>query len=127
MVGPQLGCAALSGGHGPHLQRRNGIYHLRLRVPDELRLRVGLREIRRSLQTYSDSKARLLAAIYVPRVRSAIEMLKAGEFSRENAQRLIRGCFVALPTARPVELQTAAPTPAARRAVPKPCFRIGPS
>lgn len=29
----------MSGGHVPHLQRRNGVYHLRVRVPDDLKLR----------------------------------------------------------------------------------------
>jgi len=93
MVGLVVGCAALSRTHAPHLQRRNGIYHLRLRVPDELRLRVGMLEITRSLQTYSFERARLLAAIYLPRVRRALEMMKCEEFSRDAAQKLVRGVF----------------------------------
>lgn len=92
-MGLRSGCAALSGTHAPHLQRRNGIFHLRLRVPEELRLRIGLCEVKRSLRTYSDSKARLLAAIYVPRVRGAFEMLRAKEFSREHAHQIVREVF----------------------------------
>lgn len=55
------GAAALSGSRTPHLQRRQGTYHLRVRVPDELRLRVGLLEVRRSLRVHTLSEARPLA------------------------------------------------------------------
>lgn len=92
-MGLCLGCAALSGSHAPHLQRRNGIFHLRVRVPDDLRRRIGLREIKRSLLTYSSTKARLLVAIYVPRLRRTFEMVRADEFSREDAQSLVRKSF----------------------------------
>jgi hypothetical protein len=47
LVGPRLDCAAMSGSRGPHLERRNGIYHLRVRVPNDVRLRVDLLEVRR--------------------------------------------------------------------------------
>jgi integrase len=88
-----LGSAALSGSHTPHLQRRNGIFHLRLRVPDELRQRVGLVEVRRSLQTYSQDRARLLAAIFVPRVREVFHMANVEFLSRDRTRALIVGCF----------------------------------
>ena len=93
MVGPRLGHAAVSGSHVPHLQRRNGIYHLRLRVPDELRLRVGMLEVTRSLRTSVPTRARLLAAIFGPRVMEAFGMIKSGEFSRDDARQLVCSCF----------------------------------
>jgi integrase len=96
MVGLRLGYSALSGSRTPHLQRRNGIFHLRVRVPQELRLRIGLREVRRSLHTYSGTKARLLVAIYVPRLRRTFDMLETGNVTREHVQSRIRNCFTDL-------------------------------
>lgn len=88
-----MGRAAVSGCHGPHLQKRNGIYHLRLRVPGELRLRMTVGEVRRSLHTYSITQARLLAAIYIPRVKKVFEMVNSKELSREDTTALVRACF----------------------------------
>ena len=93
MVGPRLGRAAVSGSHVPHLQRRDGIYHLRVRVPDGLRLRVGMLEVTRSLRTSVPTRARLLAAIYGPRVMEAFGVIKSGEFSKDDARQLVRSCF----------------------------------
>jgi len=56
-----MGRAANSGSRVPHLQRRHGTFHLRVRVPDDLRLRVGLREVRRSLHVHTFAEARPLA------------------------------------------------------------------
>jgi hypothetical protein len=83
----------MSGRHAPHLQRRNGIFYLRVRVPDELKLRIGMLEVRRSLKTYAPARARLLAAIYVPRVMEAFEMLRANEFTRDDARAFVLACF----------------------------------
>lgn len=83
----------MSGSHVPHLQRRNGIYHLRVRVPDDLKLRVGMLEVTRSLRTYRPSRARLLAAIYVPQLMEAFRMLRASEFSRDDARAFVLACF----------------------------------
>jgi integrase len=93
MVGPCLGCAAMSGTHAPHLQRRSGIFYLRVRVPDDLKLRVGMLEVRRSLQTYAPTKARLLAAIYAPRVMEVFRMLRANDFTRDDARAFVLTCF----------------------------------
>ena len=93
MVGPCLGCAAVSGTHAPHLQRRSGIFYLRVRVPFDLKLRVGMLEVRRSLQTYSPARARLLAAIYAPRVMEAFRMVRAREFTRDDAKAFVLACF----------------------------------
>lgn len=79
----------MSGSHVPHLQRRNGIYHLRVRVPNELRLRVGMLEVTRSLKTPVLQKARLFAAIFGPRVMEAFAMIKSGDFSRDDARQLV--------------------------------------
>src|SRR4051812_8948208 len=83
----------MSGCHVPHLQCRNGIYHLRVRVPDDLKLRVGMLEVTRSLRTYQPSRARLLAAIYVPQLMEAFAMVRANEFSRDDARALVVSCF----------------------------------
>lgn len=88
-----MGLAAVSGRQAPHLQRRSGIYHLRLRVPDELRRRIGLAEVKRSLHTYAIDEARLLAAIYVPRVKRVLQMVDAENLSREETRSLILNCF----------------------------------
>ena len=93
LVGPVLGPAAVSGSQASHLQRRNGVYHLRLRVPDGLRLRLGMVEVKRSLQTYSSERARLLAAICVPRLRKVFSMVDGSDFSREHLRGLVQGCF----------------------------------
>jgi hypothetical protein len=50
----------VSGSRVPHLQRRQGTYHLRVRVPDDLRLRIGLHEVRRSLRVHTLTEARPL-------------------------------------------------------------------
>lgn len=83
----------MSGTHAPHLQRRNGIFHLRVRVPDDLKLRVGKLEVRRSFQTYAPARARLLAAIYVPRVMEAFRMIRTQDFTRSDAKALVLSCF----------------------------------
>jgi integrase len=83
----------VSGRYAPHLQRRNGIFHLRLRVPDELRLRIGLREVRQTLRTHSATRATLLASIYIPRVREVFEVLRTEDFTKEYAQELLRSRF----------------------------------
>lgn len=93
MVGPQLGRTGMTGGYGPHLQRRNGIFHFRMRVPEALQLRVGLVEVRKSLRTYNPSEARLLAAKCAVRVTEAFEMIKAAEFSKEDGRRLVEAVF----------------------------------
>lgn len=92
-MGSALGCAAVSGRHAPHLQRRSGIFHLRLRVPDALKVRVGMVEVRRSLQTYSPERARFLVAIYVPRLRKRFQVVYTGSYSREQARSLVLSCF----------------------------------
>lgn len=95
-MGLCLGCTALSGRYAPHLQRRNGIFHLRVRVPDELRLRIGLREVRRTLRTHSPTRASFLASIYVPRVREVFEMLRTKDFTKEHALVMLRSRFADL-------------------------------
>lgn len=60
-----------------HLHRRNGIFHLRVRVPDVVRLKLGMCEIHKSLKTYDRARARLLAAALVPRVQEVFQMAAA--------------------------------------------------
>ena len=92
-MGPRLGRTGMTGGYGPHLQRRNGIFHFRMRVPEALRLRVGLVEVRKSLGTYAPSKARLFAAQCALRVTEAFKVIKVSELTREDARRLVQRAF----------------------------------
>lgn len=93
MVGPQLGCAAVSGVRAQHLQLRSGIFHLRVRVPDDIRSLVGLTEVRRSLRTFQPARARVLAAVYAARVFEVFEMARTTELSREQVRGLMANLF----------------------------------
>lgn len=83
----------MSGSRGPHLQRRNGVFHLRMRVPDAVRQQLGLREVRRSLQTYHNRRAQTLAAICVARLREAFDMILSKELSQAQARQIVVSCF----------------------------------
>lgn len=83
----------MSGGRAQHLQRRSGIFHLRIRVPDDLRSLVGLKEVRRSLHTYQLSRARILAAVCAARVFEVFAMLRAKELSKDQICVLICNLF----------------------------------
>ena len=63
-----------------HLHRRQGIYYLRLRVPDELRPIIGKREIKRSLKTADPSEAKR---------RIALERFKAHAELDEARRKLV--------------------------------------
>lgn len=85
----------MSGRRPPHLQRRNGVYHLRMRVPDRLRERVGRLEVRKSLRTYSPSLARELAATVSARLREAFMTIEEDtNVTPEKARELMHACFV---------------------------------
>lgn len=83
----------MSGSRPQHLQRRAGTYHLRVRVPADLRVRLGLREIRRSLRVHSLDQARPLALKYAARLTEVFEMIRAQDLTRLQAQRLSQACF----------------------------------
>ncbi len=84
----------MSGVRAPHLQRRDGIYHLRIRVPDAIRPQVGKTELVRSLRTCSLRKARPLAALLTALVMEAFEMIKLNEMTTHEARKLVQDCFV---------------------------------
>ncbi|MFK7842384.1 MAG: DUF6538 domain-containing protein [Sphingorhabdus sp.] len=78
----------------PHLQRRNGIYHLRMRVPDRLRKRVGQLEISKSLGTYSSVLARQLEASIVARIQETFVVIEeSSTICPKMARQLIQACF----------------------------------
>ena len=82
---------------GPtYIQRRSGIYHLRVRVPDDLRARVGLLEVRRSLGVYNLPKARKLALTYSARVLEVFEMVRSMPIPKDAIRSLIQDRFVDL-------------------------------
>lgn len=93
-----MGRAAHSGARVPHLQRRQGTYHLRVRVPDDLRVRIGLREVRRSLRVHTFAEARPLALTYAARVLEVFQVTRAADLSRQEIVDLIRTCFADLAT-----------------------------
>ena len=80
----------------PHLQRRNGVFHLRVRVPDRLKVRVGMLEVRRSLHVYSLAQARPLALRYAARVMEVFELAQSDTLSTADIKRMMVGCFVGL-------------------------------
>ena len=81
----------MSGSRPQHLQLRCGTYHLRVRVPDELRVRVGLLEIRRSLRVHTLTRARPLALKYGARVMEIFQVVRSRNVSKEVVQALIGG------------------------------------
>jgi hypothetical protein len=84
----------MSGIRAPHLKRRNGIFYLRVRVPDRLRDRIGRQEVCKSLQTYSPRLARSLAASVSAKVMETFAMID--EFTNvtpDQARELIQACF----------------------------------
>lgn len=86
----------MSGSHVPHLQYRQGTYHLRMRVPDDLRSRVGMSEVTRSLRTGSFSKANRLVTRYAARLKETFEVLNQANYTKERARSLIQACFADL-------------------------------
>lgn len=96
----------MSGSRAQHLQRRSGIFHLRIRVPADIRSLVGLTEVRRSLHTYQSSRARILAAVCAARVFEMFKMVRTKELSKDQ----VRGLVCNLMTAMEREVEGAAAT-----------------
>jgi hypothetical protein len=71
----------MSGSRPQHLQLRHGTFHLRLRVPDDLKALVGLSEVRRSLNAHTLSVARPLALKYAARLMETFDMLREQNLS----------------------------------------------
>ncbi len=83
----------MSGTHAPHLQRRNGIYHLRMRIPGRLRHRVERMEVNRSLKTYSSVIARNLAAKVSAQVQETFIVIeKNTQLTPADARNLLQHC-----------------------------------
>lgn len=91
--GRAVGDAVLSGSRLPYLERRNGTCNLRVRVPDRLKLRVGLLEVRRFLRIYSAGTARLLAVQLIAQVQEIFRMAEAQALTKDEIRRLIDRCF----------------------------------
>ena len=90
----------LRGIRHPYLESRNGIWTLRVRVPPDVQLRVGLREFRRSLRTDSFRKARQFAAHHVAQLQELFEMARDQELTGDQIATIARRTFAAL-DARP--------------------------
>lgn len=83
----------MSGVLAPHLQRREGVYYLRVRVPDVIRPLVGKTEIVRSMRTGLLREARLRAALLTALVLETFDMIKTTEMTNAEARSLIQQCF----------------------------------
>lgn len=79
-----------------HLLCRNGVFYLRVRVPNHLKERVGSSEVRRSLHVHHPRTARRLALKYSARVFEAFDMLSCTPLTKDQARRLVEGCFADL-------------------------------
>jgi integrase len=86
----------MSGSRPQHLQRRIGTFHLRVRVPNDLRARVGLLEVRRSLRVHTLAEARPLALALAARVLEIFDVLKQVTLSKEDSRALIDAAFADL-------------------------------
>ena len=67
----------MSGVRSRHLERRCGIYGVRVRVPDDIRPVIGLVEVRRSLRTSDLLRARAQSALIAVRLFEVFEMIRA--------------------------------------------------
>lgn len=83
----------MSGRYGPHLCRRNGIFHFVMKVPAPIKQQFGLSEISRSLRTYSKFEARIAAVHAAARLKRIWIMLQNTEFSREVGLQIINQVF----------------------------------
>lgn len=81
-----------------HLHRRNGIFHLRVRVPDVIRCKLGMCEVHRSLKTYDKARARLLAAVLVQQVQEVFRMAATTTMDRVQLTALLHSHFEQLAT-----------------------------
>lgn len=79
----------MSGSRAQHLQRRSGIFHLRIRVPADIQSLVGLTEVRRSLRTYQSFRAKALAAVCAARVFEMFAMVRTKELSKDQVRGLL--------------------------------------
>jgi hypothetical protein len=64
-----------------------------MRVPDAVRLKLGMCEVHRSLKTYNQAKARLLAAFVVPRVQEVFRMAMIPTLDRLQLTALLQSHF----------------------------------
>lgn len=83
----------MSGVRVPHLQCRNGIYHLRVRVPACVQPKLGLREVRRSLGSCGFVRAKALVPTYVHRVKGVFGVIQNTNVTKEQARVLVQACF----------------------------------
>lgn len=90
----------MSGARVPHTQLRNGIYHFRMRVPDELRPLVGVREVRRSLKTGSKLHAYRLATRLAGATAMVFDMIRLHPRNASDVQEIARACFARLAVAQ---------------------------
>lgn len=81
----------------PFLQRRSGIFYVRVRVPDDVQERLGLVEVRRSLGPMRFHEARLLALQLGTRLKECFVMIRhAEDLTKPEVRRIVRDCFVLL-------------------------------
>ena len=81
----------MSGVRVRHLERRCGIYGLRVRVPDEIRPLVGMVEVRRSQRTSDLYRARAQSSLQAARLFAVFEMVRSNQdqVNRDEVQAII--------------------------------------
>lgn len=85
----------MSGVCSRHLERRQGIFGLRVRVPDDIRPLVGMVEVRRSLRTYDPFRARIQSAVYSARLFEVFAMARSNQatLDRDEVRAMVADCF----------------------------------
>src|SRR5665213_1262726 len=83
----------MSGARPTHLQRRGGSYHLRVRVPDDIKAQIGVLEVRRSLRVHTLPRARLLALKYAARLMEVFAVIRETRLSKAQTRDLVAACF----------------------------------
>ena len=117
MAEPTLGRAAMIGVRARHLERRCGIYGLRVRVPDDIRPLVGMVEKRRSLRTSDLYRARAQSSLQAARLFEIFEMVRSNQdqFNRDEARAIIAASLYEV-----ANMMAAPPTPGSRTPLQRP-------
>lgn len=77
----------------PYLMRKGDTYYLRVRVPDHLRAKVGLVEVKRSLLVTTARFAKPLAMKYGSRVFEAFAVIDKTNLSKAQVKQLLQDVF----------------------------------
>lgn len=96
-----------------YLRYKNGVYHVRVRVPKDLKSYISRNEILKSLKTSDKSIAKLLARDYIYQINRRFVLLRTGYLDDQQKQQMVstvvkpayRDKSIALPTGSPTSRQ----------------------